>query len=57
MIDFPKRILVGAMAGALACLLLLVAYDYVPLGLVYAAIALGFHALGVLVRARRGRTP
>lgn len=57
MIDFPKRILVGAMAGALACLLLLVAYDYVPLGLVYAAVALGFHLLEILAQARRRRTP
>lgn len=31
------------------------AYGYVTLGLVYAAIALAFHLLGVFVRARRGR--
>lgn len=31
------------------------AYGYVTLGLVYAALALAFHLLGVFVRARRGR--
>lgn len=80
MTDFKKtwlpRMLIGAMAGVLAYLLLSflaqpgslfgvpLSWDFtfcfdgrVPeaLGLVYAAIALGFHALGALVRARRGR--